>query len=240
MEECVLSDRGQATLLARSPQALGGEWQTFAYSSDSGVWVRTADMRHVMSRLFSGATNIGRAAATNSLSKGALQAALSGHLQVTALEGLVASSNGFGLAEVVALSKPSAAQPSLQQALSSWSHMVTLSHVENRMCVAFNLGPSSEEGRRWLGEWAYLCCKEGLEERVNWVINRLLLNTQRDSVAACSGPGGESGALGWHWLACSAAAAAELIKDSLLPAIARSVFCQQLLVDTHEALLPPL
>jgi len=59
------------------------------------------------------------------------------------------------------------------QAVRRWSELVTLSHAEERLCVALSYG-SEPDALRWLGEWIFFCCKTNLKSRLIWLIESLV------------------------------------------------------------------
>lgn len=116
-------------------------------------------------------------------------------LTMTGLQDYSAKQNGFDLSAVLenasfhsslgrelVLSSTNVVVPGLNnlsetQATRHWTELVTLSHAEERLCVALSYG-SETDTLRWLSEWVFFCCKTNLKSRLTWLVESLASMTE--------------------------------------------------------------
>jgi len=217
---------GIPMLYVKSHGALGGDWQAFVYYKEAGVWSRVADLRHIMSRLF----NI----SINSQFQHVDATTIS---DISMLEGRICRNSGVTVEDIlkVASSRVNApGDPANDSA--TWSNMVTLMHCENRLALAFDMaaGPNDSQAKKWLAEWAYLCCCCGVDNRVAWVSNVLLSNISKQRNV--SNEEGSPPNIGWHWLYTDHHNSLHLLRTIILPAIANSKRCTSLFTDINDSI----
>lgn len=116
-------------------------------------------------------------------------------LTMSGIHNYTAKQNGFDLKSILdnvslynSLDRESSTSSSLRgtvgsqyssatQTLRRWTELVTLSHAEERLCVALSYG-SESDALRWLGEWVFFCCKTNLHSRLSWLIESLASATR--------------------------------------------------------------
>ena len=227
IESFGFNEVGIPMLYVKSQGASGGDWQAFVYYKDAAVWVRVADLRHIMSRLF----NI-------SINSQFQDTDATSITDISMLEGRICRSSGVTVEDILRVAKSRIdTTGSVSNESTSWSNMVTLMHCENRLALAFDLTSGSSdnsEGKKWLAEWVYLCCCGGFDSRVAWVSNVLLNNIskQRNVNYDESSPPN----VGWHWLFTDRQNSLDLLRTIILPAIANSKRCTSLFSDINDSI----
>ncbi len=226
IESFGFNEVGVPMLYVKSQGALGGDWQAFVYYKDAAVWARVADLRHIMSRLF----NI-------SINSQFQDSDATSITDISMLEGRISRNSGVTVEDILKVAKSRIDTNSgVPNDSATWSNMVTLMHCENRLALAFDLssGSDNSQGKKWLAEWAYLCCCGGLDNRVAWVSNILLSNIskQRNVNYDESSPP----SIGWHWLFTDHQNSLELLRTIILPAIANSKRCTNLFTDINDSI----
>ena len=161
LDRCYLNSEGLIVAYLRSKGAIGGDTQVFAYCPSTMVWVRLADMRHMLSSSFAplGST----------------------HSELDELERDAAKESGLSTAEVLTISRARLLAPTRE--LRRFDSNITLAHIEERICASIIIN-SSEDARRWLREWTVVCSRSKmLEGKVRWLVKGLLSPSHQQGIS---------------------------------------------------------
>ena len=111
-----------------------------------------------------------------------------------------------------------------------------------RLSLALTIG-SSNDIKYWLGEWTYNCCYSGYEGKIRWLVGEFFAEIERrrqklpaDNYTECES-GKVLGFLGQAGKSLREISSLEVVKDIMIPAIARSGNCSSLLAELHECIL---
>ena len=152
LDRCFLNSEGLVIAYLRSKGAVGGDVQIFAYCPRTMVWIRLADMRHILSSLFMPIGNF--------------------RSELKSLEMDSIKESGLTTADILTISRARLLAPT--QDLRRFDNSITLAHVEERMCASLFMN-SLDDTKHWLKEWTIICSKsKALENRVRWLVSNLL------------------------------------------------------------------
>lgn len=236
VERCHLDDRGGVTVHCSAKGSAGGEWQAFNYDPVAQTWIRTTDLRHLLSKSFNAnvtatatAAGAGEGSAVQKplavLQASALKRAGLGPREIIPLAQAVHAAAGAGAGLGGSNGTGPGAQTKAMEVLA-WLQLSTFAHLEDRICSSWAVG-SSAEAEGWVQEWAAFCTRSGEESKVLWVVQRLLNCADRNTPASASanvadaGCGGPSVRACWGWLD-SHPQPLRLVREAILPGIARS------------------
>ena len=181
VERVSLNEKGLPMVFVMAKGATGGDWQGFAFSEVTKAWIRVVDLRHLMSNAFhvsSSAAPTANAQSLFGISESAESESSMEQMQSeAALKGGVTTREVLQIAAAnsnatrVASTTPGAVTKAAS--LAKYSAWVTLSHLEDRICMAFAVG-SRKEAYDWISEWTQWCCRNQMHDRVRWLASRLL------------------------------------------------------------------
>jgi hypothetical protein len=146
-----------------------------------------------------------------------LSAAVDGSLGK--LEQEASAANLLAANEVISLSSALNRSGDIEgpQSLKNYIMNTSISHCEERMLLSRSLG-TTEEYRYWMGEWVTVCCKAGQTDKVKWCVNQLLTEKVSNLIHRSES---ESDIV--------------LVREIILPAIARVPSCEILLESLHDS-----